>query len=187
MYHSKERQIEGAEINASLHALKECVRSFCVQRHVPSHMYRASSLTKILAEAFIRGTSAQLAVVCTASPCATDTEHTVATLRMGMALGGRGAEQEEKQLLLEWLQKKPRLAHPKQWSAEQVYDWLTNVSGGRFRDLIDSIPSNFTGQMLVRLTEMRCIQLCEGSERRGRSFFDALHKEIQHVESSRKG
>merc|ERR1719336_2468833 len=92
MYHSKERQQEGAEINASLHALKECIRYFTTQQRVPGHAYRASSLTKILADAFIRGSSARLAVFCTASPCATDTEHTVATLRMGMSLGGRGNE-----------------------------------------------------------------------------------------------
>merc|ERR1719321_1789982 len=55
MYHSKQRQQEGAEINASLHALKECIRSFVTQKRVPSHMYRASSLTKILADAFTRG------------------------------------------------------------------------------------------------------------------------------------
>lgn len=187
MYHSKERQQEGAEINASLHALKECIRYFTTQQRVPSHAYRASSLTKILADAFIRGDSAKLAVICTASPCATDTEHTIATLRMGMALGGRGNEREEKQLILENLPKKQRLQHPKQWSAEQVVEWLETVKNGLFADLLDAMPRNFTGQMLVRLTESRCVQLCGGNERRGRQFFDVLHQEIQRVESSRKG
>merc|ERR1719197_26477 len=124
MFHSKERQQEGAEINASLHALKECVRLLITQHRVPSHAYRASSLTKILADAFIRGKDAKLAVICTASPCATDTEHTVATLRMGMALGGRGSEQEEKMMLDDFMQRKRiRLVHPKQWTPEQVREW----------------------------------------------------------------
>merc|ERR1719454_394632 len=83
MYHSKERQQEGAEINASLHALKECMRHFTSSQKVPSYVFRASSLTKILSEAFTSGSNARLSVVCTASPCATDTEHTIATLRMG--------------------------------------------------------------------------------------------------------
>merc|ERR1719310_1224837 len=99
-----ERQQEGAEINASLHALKECIRLLITQHRVPSHAYRASSLTKVLAESFIRGSDAKLAVICTASPCATDTEHTVATLRMGMALGGRGSEHEDKMMLDDFLQ-----------------------------------------------------------------------------------
>jgi len=186
MWHSKERQQEGAEINASLHALKECIRFLTTKQHVPSHAYRASSLTKILADAFIRGAAARLAVICTASPCATDTEHTIGTMRMGMALGGRGSEKEEKQLLSDLVQKKPRVAHPKQWTPDQVVEWLLEVQGGRFSDIVDAIPSNFTGQMLVRLTEGRCVQLCGGNERRGRSFFDLLHQEIQSIEKMRK-
>jgi len=188
MFHSKERQQEGAEINASLHALKECVRLLITQHRVPSHAYRASSLTKILADAFIRGSDAKLAVICTASPCATDTEHTVATLRMGMALGGRGGEHEDKMMLDEFLrdQKKPRLLHPKQWAPEQVFEWLATVGGGQFLDVLDALPESFTGQMLVRLTESRCVQLCGGEQRRGRRLFDLLHQEIHNVDASRK-
>jgi kinesin family protein 2/24 len=188
MFHSKERQQEGAEINASLHALKECIRLLITQHRVPSHAYRASSLTKILADAFIRGSEAKLAVICTASPCATDTEHTVGTLRMGMALAGRGNEQEDKMMLNDFLQarKKPRLAHPKQWAPEQVFEWFATVGGGQFVDVLDALPETFTGQMLVRLTESRCVQLC-GDQRRGRRLFDLLHHEIQITEASRKG
>merc|ERR1719401_801308 len=118
MFHSKERQVEGAEINASLHALKECIRYLTTKRSVPPHAFRASSLTKILAEAFSRGRQARLAVICTASPCASDTEHTLATLRTGTSLCSSGSEREERQLLLEALQAKkpPRLPHPKQWT-----------------------------------------------------------------------
>merc|ERR1712190_215825 len=184
MYHSKERQVEGAEINASLHALKECIRYFTQSQRVPSHAYRASSLTKILADAFIRGSKAQLAVFCTASPCATDTEHTIATLRMGMTLGGRGNEHEEKQLLSDLVVKKPRLAHPKQWNPEQVYEWLAAVDNGHYRDVAETLPTNFTGQMLVRLSEGRCVQLCGDNQKRGRYLFDLLHQEIHRVESS---
>jgi len=187
MFHSKERQQEGAEINASLHALKECIRYFTKENRVPSHAYRASSLTKVLADAFIRNTSTRLAVICTASPCATDTEHTIATLRMGMALGGRGSEREEKQMVMDLVEKKPRLTHPKQWTSEQVFNWLESVNDGRFRDIADTLPRNFTGQMLVRLAENRCVQLCGGNDRRGRSFFNAIHQEMQRVEASRKG
>jgi len=189
MFHSKERQQEGAEINASLHALKECVRLLTTQQRVPSHAYRASSLTKVLADAFIRGSEAQLAVVCTASPCATDTEHTIATLRMGMSLGGRGTEHEEKQSLLEIMQaqKKPRLVLPKQWTPEQVMEWFASIGDGRFQDVLNILPSNFTGQMLVRVSESRCVQLCGGSEKRGRHLFDLLHQEMQRAEVARKG
>lgn len=185
-FHTKDRQQESAEINASLHALKECVRHLVTQQRVPSHAYRASSLTKILADAFIRCGEARLAAICTASPCATDTEHTITTMRMGMALGGRGNECEERQLLGDFLQarRQPRLVHPKQWTPDQVVEWLRNASGCQFRDVADVLPSNFTGQMLVRLTEVRCVQLCNGSDRRGRTLFDVLHYEIQRASKS---
>jgi len=186
MMHSKERQVEGAEINASLFALKDCVRQFAEHRRVPSHAFRASSLTKVLADSFMRGASAQLAVICTVSPCATDTEHTIATMRMGMGLSGRGNEKEEKQMVLD-LPKKPRDPHPKDWTPEQVFDWLTSANGGQFQDLVQVIPSNFTGQMMVRLSEGRCVQYCDGNQRRGRKFFDLLHDEMLRVEAQRKG
>merc|ERR1719158_2752359 len=87
MYHTKERQAEGAHINASLHALKECIRLRAEKGVVPIHEYRRSALTKLLAEAF--SVQGKLLVICTVSPCATDTEHSLTTLRTGFALSGR--------------------------------------------------------------------------------------------------
>lgn len=186
MWHSKERQQEGAEINASLHALKECIRYLTGKQKVPSHAYRASSLTKVLADSFVHVKRSRLAAVCTVSPCATDTEHTISTMKMGMVLGGRGDPKEEKVLLADVMPKKERRVHPKQWTPEQVVDWITTVADGRLQDALDNLPSNFTGQMLVRLTEARCVQLCGGNERRGRSLFDHLHQEMDKVDASRR-
>ncbi|CAE8661768.1 unnamed protein product [Polarella glacialis] len=180
MYHSKERQQEGAEINASLHALKECFRYLTTQHNVPSHVFRGSALTKILAESFFpRGKEVRMAVVCTASPCASDTEHTLSTLRTGMSLCTKGLESEEKQLLLDAMEKKQRVLHPKTWTPEMVRTWFDDVSGGDFRDIV--LPSNFTGQMLVRVTETRCVQLCRDEQRRGRTLFHLLHAEMQRA------
>lgn len=188
MFHSKERQQEGADINASLHALKECIRNLAKNQQVAPHLYRASSLTKLLAEAFSRGNEARLAVICTASPCASDSEHTLTTLRAGMALAGRGAEVEKKEPLVDLLreQRGPRETHPKQWSPEQVKVWLQAAKNGLFNDVADKLPTNFTGQMLVRLTEARCVQLCNSDNNRGHKLFDALHKEIQRIDHQRK-
>jgi len=185
MYHSKERQQEGAEINASLHALKECVRYASTRQRVPAHVFRASALTKLLSGAFSHADGAQLAVICTVSPCAMDTEHTLATLRTGMTLGGKGAEREEKELLAP-LEQQPREVHPKQWTPEQVGAWLSRVGGGKFLSVKEALPSNFTGQMLVRLTEGRCTQLCGDDARRGRALFDLLHQEIRRADLARR-
>lgn len=177
MYHSKERQQEGAEINASLHALKECIRHFTTQNSVPSHVLRASSLTKILAESFLRPRAARLAVVCTASPCVSDTEHTLSTLRTGVSLCSCGYERERKQVIE--APRRLRLPHPKSWSPEAVRLWLEELADGAFRDVLEEIPSNFTGQMLVRCTEARCVQLCGGHAQRGHELFHLLHEEMK--------
>jgi len=178
MYHSKERQTEAAEINASLHALKECVRYAASRQAVPAHAYRASSLTKLLAAAFATaGEGSQLAVVCTLSPCASDTEHTLGTLRTGMALGGRGAEKEEREQLVVRRAEVPPA--PAQWDPSQVRAWLQEVSGGEFREVATALPSDFTGKMLVRVPESRFIQLCGGSERRGQKLYALLRDRIR--------
>lgn len=88
--------------------------------------------------------------------------------------------------MTDMMPKKARLVHPKQWSPEQVSEWLASVGNGQLRDVVDAIPQNFTGQMLVRLTEGRCVQLCGGNEHRGRQLFDLLHQEIHRVDMSRK-
>lgn len=97
--HSSERMRESAEINASLHALKECIRYRCKEQraiaksnsnagdgnddeeqrqvHVP---YRGSQLTRVLHESFTRPGS-YLAAIGTISPTSMDTEHTLSTLK----------------------------------------------------------------------------------------------------------
>eukprot|EP00403_Amphidinium_massartii_P001253 CAMPEP_0178381494 /NCGR_PEP_ID=MMETSP0689_2-20121128/6011_1 /TAXON_ID=160604 /ORGANISM="Amphidinium massartii, Strain CS-259" /LENGTH=964 /DNA_ID=CAMNT_0020001677 /DNA_START=10 /DNA_END=2902 /DNA_ORIENTATION=+ len=160
MHHSKERQTEGAEINASLHSLKECMRYLTTKHHVPNHVFRASALTKVLADAFVHGKDNQLAVICTASPGALDIDHTLSTLRTGASLCPHGSERDEKMVIKE---EKVRVVHPKNWTPEKVTQWLSEVANGEFRDV--ALPSNFTGQMLVRLTEVRFTQYCDGNRR----------------------
>lgn len=92
MHHNAEQRKEGAEINASLYALKECVRLRRLQLqsggrqhvHVP---FRQSQLTRVLMECFVRE-DAKLAVIGTVSPSSTDTEHSVTTLKTVMLIGG---------------------------------------------------------------------------------------------------
>jgi len=104
--HSAERMKESAEINASLHALKECIRYRAkeqrqagregadgqprAQVHVP---YRGSYLTRVLHESFTRPGS-RLAAIGTVAPAATDVEHTLSTLRTLQLLVGEAASSD---------------------------------------------------------------------------------------------
>lgn len=73
LYH----RIEGAEINKSLLALKECIRALDNdQIHIP---FRGSKLTEVLRDSFV-GNSKTVMISCI-SPGAGSCEHTLNTLR----------------------------------------------------------------------------------------------------------
>jgi kinesin family protein 2/24 len=90
--HTPEQRREAAEINSSLHALKECIRFRGEElRHRdqdPSGQagqlirvpYRSSTLTRVLEGSFTR-MNAKLCAIGTLAPASVDTEHTLTTLR----------------------------------------------------------------------------------------------------------
>ena len=95
--HCAKRRAESAEINASLHALKQCIRLHAERAqnggkgHVP---FRESVLTRLLAESF-EAAETKLVVLGCVAPTATDVEHSVATLRTVMELATASGATEE--------------------------------------------------------------------------------------------
>lgn len=76
--HNRQRRMEGAEINKSLLALKECIRAIdCNSIHIP---YRASKLTLVLKDSFTNKNSRTVMIV-NVSPAASSADHTLNTLR----------------------------------------------------------------------------------------------------------
>lgn len=75
---NRQTRLEGAEINKSLLALKECIRALDNDaRHVP---FRGSKLTAVLRDSFV-GETARTVMIANISPTASCVEHTLNTLR----------------------------------------------------------------------------------------------------------
>ncbi|KAM9307117.1 kinesin-like protein KIF2A [Pholidichthys leucotaenia] len=74
----RQTRLEGAEINTSLLALKECIRA--LGRNKPHTPFRASKLTQVLRESFI-GENSRTCMIATISPGMASCENTLNTLR----------------------------------------------------------------------------------------------------------
>mmetsp|Transcript_92675 Transcript_92675/g.200355 ORF Transcript_92675/g.200355 Transcript_92675/m.200355 type:complete len:495 (+) Transcript_92675:122-1606(+) len=77
----RQRRVEGAQINKSLLALKECIRSIANREsHVP---YRTDTLTKVLRDAFVckRGQENKIVMIACINPSHLVADHSINTLR----------------------------------------------------------------------------------------------------------
>jgi len=74
----RQTRMDGAEINKSLLALKECIRALDQQLdHTP---FRGSKLTQVLKDSFI-GSNCRTVMIANVSPCSQSVEHSLNTLR----------------------------------------------------------------------------------------------------------
>jgi hypothetical protein len=72
-------RLEGAEINKSLLALKECIRAMDQRKdHTP---FRGSKLTQVLKASFTGKANCQTVMIANVSPASMNVEHTLNTLR----------------------------------------------------------------------------------------------------------
>jgi len=74
----RQTRMDGAEINKSLLALKECIRALDQQHgHTP---FRGSKLTQVLKDSFV-GSNCRTVMIANVSPCSSAVEHSLNTLR----------------------------------------------------------------------------------------------------------
>merc|ERR1719232_2118042 len=91
---NRQTRMEGAEINKSLLALKECIRALGRKGgHLP---FRASKLTQVLRDSFI-GDKARTCMIAMVSPGLSSCEHTLNTLRYADRVKELGASDPSRQ------------------------------------------------------------------------------------------
>lgn len=86
--HNAERQREGAKINASLAALKDCIRASAAGNKFVA--FRQNRLTQLLRGCFVHHRPHPTIVIATVSPSSKDTEHSLNTLRHACIMDGQG-------------------------------------------------------------------------------------------------
>merc|ERR1719427_1807583 len=87
---NRQTRMEGAEINKSLLALKECIRALGRKgAHLP---FRASKLTQVLRDSFV-GDNARTCMIAMINPCMSSCEHTLNTLRYADRVKELGTEE----------------------------------------------------------------------------------------------
>lgn len=156
LYHDKERQAESTEINASLYALKECIRVRSRNNKGQKKLrvpYRSSNLTRILRES-LECQDARLAVIATVSPNATDTEHSIQTLKTVSTLTDSSWEEGDAQKLMTPSPTSKGVYSsipPKKWSHEELVQWLKDK---RFLGKTE-VPGHLNGKAVMRMSKLQ--------------------------------
>ncbi|CAE8677169.1 unnamed protein product [Polarella glacialis] len=86
--HNADRRKEGAKINSSLAALKDCIRATAAGAKFVN--FRQNRLTQLLRGCFVGGGRHKTVVIATVSPSSKDTEHSLNTLRHACIMDGQG-------------------------------------------------------------------------------------------------
>lgn len=193
-HHDAAQRKQGAEINASLHALKECMRHWAATADgVPTHIpFRESALTRVLAESFLR-TDTLLAVVGTLSPAAADTEHSISTLRTVVAAAGSEANVSEAKAEVRRLVD-PATVVPAKWSEERTRAWLavavaTMPQGGGKLPLagaLSSMPRGTDGKALMGMTVLKMKNVWKLDEQLANGVYTTIRLATKAAEETAK-
>eukprot|EP00563_Minutocellus_polymorphus_P020574 CAMPEP_0197723174 /NCGR_PEP_ID=MMETSP1434-20131217/5588_1 /TAXON_ID=265543 /ORGANISM="Minutocellus polymorphus, Strain CCMP3303" /LENGTH=174 /DNA_ID=CAMNT_0043308401 /DNA_START=17 /DNA_END=541 /DNA_ORIENTATION=+ len=139
--------------------------------------YRSSNLTRLLRESFERD-SARLCVIATVAPNATDTEHSMETLRFVSQLVGsekkiqEGPPREVVSIVAEM--KKVEVA-PKAYSHEQLCAFLKK------KKINAALPKRIDGKALMKMSSAQIRSHMKISESLSDIIFNALRKENDRV------
>ncbi|KAL1543080.1 Kinesin-like protein KIN-13A [Salvia divinorum] len=139
----RQTRIEGAEINKSLLALKECIRALDNdQIHIP---FRGSKLTEVLRDSFV-GNSRTVMISCI-SPNAGSCEHTLNTLRYAdrvKSLSKSGNPRKDQSSSFPSSVKEPSSATTSSAAAAEAEDFYEQHQESKVMDTSRRVPEKET-------------------------------------------
>jgi len=140
--------------------------------------YRSSNLTRILRESLERE-DAQLCVVATVAPNATDTEHSLETLKTATQLIAKDSTMEElktREVISNSSNKCP--LSPKQWDRAHLVEWL-----GSKHFLETNVPDHIDGKkaMLMNRIQLNNAFFGGNSGKKAEKLFNALREESERA------
>ncbi|KAE9602162.1 hypothetical protein Lal_00050158 [Lupinus albus] len=156
----RQTRIEGAEINKSLLALKECIRALDNdQIHIP---FRGSKLTEVLRDSFV-GNSKTVMISCI-SPNAGSCEHTLNTLRYADRV---------KSLSKSGNPKKDQAPNPVMQTNKEVLSTSSIPSSAGAEDFSDQRHEVKTGDMDRKVVEKQNYSSAAEVDKQPSSFFSS--------------
>ena len=192
MWHDAERRREGAEINQSLHALKECMRHWLQVQDGKNSVipFRESALTRVLADSFMRHDTL-ITVVGTVSPSASDTEHTLTTLKTVTAVAGTESMVREDKRDVRPIIEAPALhtIAPKLWDEARLREWLSSTTASKGGESLSSVlplmPSGMAGKAVMRMTAQHFKQLWGLPEELAHALFHELRAATKSADAAK--
>jgi kinesin family protein 2/24 len=175
-HHDAQSRKDATEINSTIFALKECFR---VMRSSKGQQppYRDSLLTRVLADSFA-SEHALIVAIGTVSPSASDTEHSIGTLRALQQLQGTEMSFQSREDVAKQ-KSHEELPHPRNWTEEDVRAWIDAAVNGRARAHAAGITKGTDGKNLVRWPMARFTQLCGGDDDLGARLYQDLRQKIR--------
>ena len=125
-------------------------------------------------------------VVACVSPTATDTEHSIGTLRCvatltgtedDIALLGSVEVPQAQASHLSAMRAGRQKLHPKRWTADETKEWLRDACGGAFRGVSDALQHNLDGKALMKYTAKRFAAAFGGDTDLAAELFGALRSQ----------
>ncbi|CAE7840742.1 unnamed protein product [Symbiodinium sp. CCMP2592] len=172
--HDSQGQKESAEINATIFALKECFRAMRAPKGQPP--FRSSLLTRVLSDSF-SSTDAMIVAIGTVSPSATDTEHSLATVRSLQELQGTKMAFEEQEDIVQ--RKQVGEAHPRTWTEKDVRHFVQSAASGAARLHAEAVTKGTDGKIFTRWPVQRFTLLCAGDAALGQRLFEELRHRMR--------